>query len=108
MEFVVGATPVWKGKPKSSPLDTDTNFQKLVNEITSGVLKADGPGAGLYVQEIADGERLRAKNPARMVRDALNRILKEQQLEESYNVTCRQTVDDGVWAVWVTRLHQKK
>ena len=59
--------------------------------------------AGLLVHEVEDGKRLGAKNPARMVRDALNRMLKDNDLEKNYIVICRRTADDRMWGVWVTR-----
>ena len=102
MKFVEGQTPEWKGKPKSSSLDNDADFQKLVTEITSGSVKHEG--AGLYIDEVEDGKRLAVKNPARMVRDHLNRILDERGITSDFRVTCRLTSEEGVWAVWVTRL----
>ena len=58
--------------------------------------------AGLFISEIEDGKRLGAKNPARLVRDRLRRLLKETKLEPNFVLTCRQTADPGVWGVWVT------
>lgn len=103
MKFAMGKTPEWKGKPKSSPLDDDADFQKLVSKVTSGAMKQNDE-AGLYIHEIEDGKRLGAKNPARMVRDHLNRILRENELEGDYQVTCRRTIENHVWAVWITRI----
>jgi hypothetical protein len=104
MNFAMGPTPEWKGKPKASPLDGDADFQELVAKITSGSLEVGGEGAGLFINQVEDGKRLGAKNPARMVRDHVNRILKQNELEDDHDVTCRQTKYEGVWAVWVTRL----
>ena len=102
MKFVMGQTPEWAGKPKASPLDDDADFQALRQVIISGSMKPSEE-AGLYIHEIEDGKRLGAKNPARMVRDHLNRLLKDNEWEDSYRVTCRLTAQDGVWGVWVKR-----
>ena len=99
MRFATGQTPEWAGKPKASTLDTDADFQNLKALILSG--KMEPAGAGLYVDEVEDGNRLGAKNPARMVRDHLNRLIKDNGLEHRYDITCRRTAQDGVWGVWV-------
>lgn len=102
MKFVMGQIPEWKGKPKASPLDGDTDFQQLKQAIASGSIRRNDH-VGLYVHEIEDGLRLGAKNPARMVRDHLNRFLTENELEANYKVTCRLTAEDHVWGVFVRR-----
>jgi hypothetical protein len=102
VKFVIGQTPEWAGKPKASPLDNDADFQALRQAIIGGSMKP-GEDAGLYIHETEDGMRLGAKNPARMVRDHLNRLLKDSELENSYRITCRLTAEDGVWGVWVRR-----
>jgi hypothetical protein len=102
LKFVIGHAPEWAGKPKASPLDDDADFQALRQTIISGSIKP-GEQAGLYINEFEGGKRLGAKNPARMVRDHLNRLLKENELENAYRVTCRLTADDRVWGVWVKR-----
>jgi hypothetical protein len=107
MKYVSGTPPTWKSKPKVSPLDHDAAFQKLLHKITSGTLKPNDGGAGIYLDHVEDGKRLGAKNPARMVRDHLNRKLEESGLAKEYDVTCRQTATEGEWAVWVTRLDRK-
>jgi len=104
MKFAMGQVPEWKPKPKASPLDHDVDFQKLLEKVTSGAVELNDGGAGVYIDQTADGKRLGAKNPARMVRDHLNRILEERELQTEYRVTCRQTAEEDVWAVWVTRL----
>ena len=63
MKFATGQTPVWKGKPKSSPLDDDEDFQKLVTKITTGAMKPLDGGAGLYINQVEDGKRLPSKEP---------------------------------------------
>jgi hypothetical protein len=98
----MGQAPEWAGKPKRSPLDHDEAVQKLRQRIISDDIPVEG--AGVYIHEAEDGKRLAAKNPARMVRDHVNRFLKEHKLDKSYRVTCRQTTEDKVWAVWLTRL----
>ena len=103
MKFTIGKPPEWAGKPKASPLDEDVDFQKLVKMIKAGELKP-GEEAGLYINEVADGRRLKAKNPARMVRDTINRLLAELDATEDYNVTTRRTSKEGDWGVWITRL----
>jgi len=105
MKFIVGKRPEWKSKPKASPLDTDVEFLKLRNAILTGQLKPFEE-AGIEVHEDTDGKRLKVKAPARLIRDHLNRMLKETKLEAEYAVTCRQTDTPGVWGVWV--LHQPR
>ena len=102
MKFVMGQTPEWKGKPKASPLDGDADFQQLKQVIISGSMKRNEQ-AGLYVHEIEDGKRLGLKYPARTVRDTLNRLLKDNELEANYKVTCRLTAEDDIWGVFVRR-----
>ena len=100
MRFRAGSKPQWKGKPKTSPLDADADFLKLRAKILSGTMKPFEE-AGLYVDP-SDGERLRTRHPARLVRDHLRRLLKDASLEASFDLTCRQTAEPGVWGVWVT------
>lgn len=100
MKFKLGEMPKWKGKPKANPLDTDIEFQKLCHVITSNTLKPM-QYAGVYIHESEDGKRLKAKNPARLVRDHLRKFLRELKLEADYRVIARQTADPGVWAVGV-------
>lgn len=107
MKYFEGNPPEWKGKPKASPLDHDAKFQKLLTRIIEGSLTVGDGGAGVYVDQVEDGKRLGAKNAWRMVRDHLNRKLKENGLTDKYDVTCRQTATEGIWAVWVTRLDRK-
>jgi hypothetical protein len=97
----MGKQPEWKGKPKASPLDTDMEFQKLRNMIISGQMKPFQQ-AGIKVHDDVDGKRLKTKNPARLVRDHLNRILKKANLSPDYVVTCRQTSTPGESGIWVT------
>lgn len=101
MRFQTGRKPQWAAKPKTTTLDGDADFQKLRAKILSNTMKPFEE-AGLFVEEKADGERLRTKNPARLVRDHLRRLLKEVNLEPDFAITCRQTADPGVWGVWVT------
>jgi hypothetical protein len=103
MKYETGPQPKWKGKPKASPLDTDTEFLKLRNDILSGRF-AEFEERGLLIHEHADAKRLQAKNPARLVRDHLRRILKDARLEADYAITCRQTVNPDEWGVWVTHV----
>ena len=77
-------------------------IQSLRQVIISGNMKPNEQ-VGLCIHEIEDGKRFRAKNPARMVRDHLNGLLKDDGWENSYRVTCRLTAQDGVWGVWVKR-----
>ena len=100
MKFVAGKRPEWKGKPKASPLDSDIDFQKLRSMIIGGQMKPFQE-AGIKVHDVEDGKRLNTKNPARLVRDHLRRILMEANLKPDYVITCRQTADPGVWGVWV-------
>jgi hypothetical protein len=102
MIFREGSKPEWKGKPKASPLDTDVVFLKLRNEILQGRFKPF-EGKWIEIHDEADGARLQTKNPARLVRDHLRRILKDANLEPDYVVSCRQTATPGVWGVWVVR-----
>lgn len=95
----MGQTPEWAGKPKRSSLDDDADFQLLLQKIMNGDIPAEG--AGVYIHEVDDGKRLGAKHPARMVRDHVNRQLKERNLDGSYRVTCRHTIEEHVWAVWI-------
>ena len=98
MKFEEGKQPKWKGKPKASPLDTDTDFVKLRNMILRGEIPTPD-GAGMLVYD-ADSTRL-GKNPARTVRDHVRRILKRANLETHYRITCRQTAVPGELGVWV-------
>lgn len=101
MRFQTGKAPQWKGKPKASPLDADADYLKLRTKILSGTMKPSEQ-AGVYIDQAEDGKRLGAKNPARLVRDHLRRLLKETNLEPDFVITCRQTAEPGVWGVWVT------
>jgi hypothetical protein len=98
----MGPKPEWAPRPQASPLDDDEAFQALRQAIINGSIRTQEQ-AGLYINEVDDGRRLGAKNPARMVRDTLIRFLKENKLEGSYSITCRRTAEDGMWGVWVTR-----
>jgi hypothetical protein len=73
MKLVKGDPPKWKSKLKASPLDTDVEFLKLQSIILTGKL---GPfeQIGMLIYEDADGKGLKTKNPARLVRDRLNRL----------------------------------
>lgn len=99
MRFQTGSKPQWAGKPKTTTLDGDPDFQKRA-KILSNTMKPFEE-AGLVVEEKADGERLQTKNPARLVRDHLRRLLKQVNLEADFSITCRQTQEPGVWGVWV-------
>jgi hypothetical protein len=101
VRFIGGKKPQWKGKPKTSPLDTDVEFLKLRTTILGGKLKPF-EFTGIEVYEEQDSKRLKTKNPARLVRDHLRRILREANLEPDYSITCRETSTPGVWAVVVT------
>ena len=107
MQFVKGPTPKWKSKPKSSPLDSDIEFQKLCLAITSNTLKPL-EWAGIYVNQSSDAIRLEAKHPARLVRDHLRRFLRELNLESDYRLIARQTNEPGygrlVW-LWSRERH---
>jgi hypothetical protein len=103
MKFVAGKRPEWKGKPKASPLDTDVDFLQLRTMILGGRMKPFEE-AGMLIHESTDGVRLNAKNPARLVRDHLRRILKESKLEPDFEITCRLTATPGEWGVWVKHL----
>jgi hypothetical protein len=105
MKFIIGKPPEWKGKPKASPLDTDVDFLKLRTMILSGQMKPFQE-AGIKVHDEVDGKRLKTKNPARLVRDHLRRILKDAHMEPDYVITCRQTSTPGEWGVWV--LHEPR
>jgi hypothetical protein len=100
MRFQSGQKPQWKSKPKVSPLDGDAEFLKLRSKILSGTMKPFEE-AGLFV-DASDGDRLGTKNPARLVRDYLRRVLKDASLEADFDLTCRQTSEPGVWGVWLT------
>jgi hypothetical protein len=102
MKFVEGNRPEWKGKPKASLLDTDAEFLELRKVILDGKMEPFQE-VGVEVDEEADGKRLKTKNPARLVRDRLKRLLKEENLEALYKVTCRQTATPKKWGVWVLR-----
>jgi len=102
VRFAEGQPPKGKGKPKSSPLDGDSDFQELAAKVMHGMKPRES--AGIFIDQVADGKRLGAKNPARMVRDHMNRLLSENEFADLHTVTCFQTEKDGVWAVWVTRL----
>lgn len=103
MKYVAGQAPEWRGKPKASPLDDDAEFQKFLRKLTGGTME-EGDLVVVYVHQIDDAKRLHVKNPWRMVRDHVNRVLKENGLSESYRVTCRQTTEENVWGVQATRL----
>jgi len=62
MKFVEGQAPTWKGKPKSSPLDDDPDFQNLIAKITSGEMQI-GDTVTLYIDEDEDAKRLGVKKP---------------------------------------------
>jgi hypothetical protein len=100
MKFEIGVMPNWKSKPKRSTLDTDIEYQKLCHVITNNTLMP-GQYAGVYINEVADAERLQAKNPARLVRDHLRRFLRGLNLEADYRIIARQTNQPGIWAVGV-------
>jgi hypothetical protein len=106
MKFEAGKRPEWKGKPKASPLDTDVEFVKLRNLILTGQMKLPQE-AGLKVHEETDCDRLKTKNPARLVRDHLCRTLKDANLAPDYKLTCRQTTTPGEWGIWVTRISRE-
>jgi hypothetical protein len=99
MRYVRGVRPIWKGKPKASPLDNDDKFQKLVADLTKGDVPENG--LTLYIDQVADGKRWGVKNAWRVVRDQVNRKIEDLGAENKYMVTCRQTEIDGEWAVWV-------
>jgi hypothetical protein len=99
----MGQHPVWKGKPKLSPLDVHPEFLKMQAAILQGQLRPFEE-AGIEIRMTEDGQRLKAKNPARLVRDRLRRVLKEQRLEPDYEITCRLTENPGVWGVWVKHI----
>lgn len=100
MKLVKGDPPRWKSKPKANPLDTEVEFLKLQSIILTGKL---GPfeQIGRLNYEDADGKRLKTKHPARLVRDRLNRVIKNANLGAEYEVTTRQTDTPGEWGVWV-------
>jgi hypothetical protein len=100
MRFQAGKKPQWKSKPKTSPLDSDADFLKLKAKILSGKMKPFEE-AGLLIDD-SDGKRLGTKNPARLVRDRLRRILEETNLAADFDITCRLTAEPGVWGVWIT------
>lgn len=100
MKFKLGETPKWKRKPKVSPLDSDTEFLKLCNVISSNTLRPGG-SAWIYLNQNADSLRLKTKHPARLVRDRVRRFLRELQLEADYRLVARETADPGIWAVGV-------
>src|SRR5579859_1813577 len=102
MKFVAGKRPKWKSKPKASSLDTDEEFLKLLTMILGGQMKPFQE-AGIKVHEETDSKRFKTKNPARLVRDHLRRMLKEANLEPDYRITCRQTATPGEWGIWVLR-----
>jgi len=100
LRYARGVRPVWKGKPKASPLDTEDEFQKFIGDITRGDVPENG--LTLYVDQEADGKRWGVKNAWRVVRDQVNRRLEDLGVENKYTVTCRQTENDGEWGVQVT------
>ena len=105
MRYARGQQPTWKSKPKASPLDTDSEFQKLIRGVTKGTIPRAG-GSVIYIDQVEDGKRFGVKNPARMARDQLNRKIADLGLESKYVVTCRQTDVENEWAVLVTAVDQ--
>lgn len=103
MKYYRGEAPKWKSKPKPSPLDSHTEYQKVCSLITTGALKPFEYN-GVYINEAVDGERLNSKHPWRLVRDHLRRFLKELRLEADYRLIAKQTNEPGIWFVGVQHM----
>jgi hypothetical protein len=96
---LLNARPQFKGKPKSSPLDTCEPYLLLKQTIAAGKMKPM-EARGLELTE-PDAKQLKVKSvrhAGRMVRDHLNRWLKRSGLSTDYWVEWRTMANGNQYA----------